>query len=355
MNIFLLNDTGTVPHVGCQAVSDAHARMLAEAGHIVTDRAFLGELRRFAGSDEDDSIDAVLSDDSMRARLEACDAVVVNGEGTLHHGAGVEYFAVLGAAQRLRKATLIVNAVFEAHSGWLSVLSRLDDFCVRDLASLEHATSQGLRCRLVPDSFLAASFDQRAYADLSNKIVVTDWHPARDGDVGNTVRTLIDRLGSDCFYFPMLHGVHAKLWRGAAATWMTADLVVTARHHGIYLAALAGKPFVALPSNTKKVEGLLAAAGVDIAVCTSLSQVQDSVDSVISRLSEFDKLNQWLADQMPLTTFSVLGRAGNQGDEAAVHRALTRLESDIALRGYSLDPKYWGFRNGSGDELMSCG
>jgi polysaccharide pyruvyl transferase WcaK-like protein len=120
--------------------------------------------------------------------LDACDAVVVNGEGTLHHGAGSEYFAILGAAQQLGKATLLINAVFEAHQGWAQVISRLDDFCVRDLHSLEHARSLGFRCRLVPDSFLAAQFDATPTIDLGGRIVVTDWHPARDADVGMTMQ-----------------------------------------------------------------------------------------------------------------------------------------------------------------------
>lgn len=93
--------------------------MLGNAGHAVVERFFLGELRRFINNDDEKmAIESVLADADMRERLERCDAVVVNGEGTLHHGFGTEYLAVLGAAQQLGKASLIVNAVFEANHGW---------------------------------------------------------------------------------------------------------------------------------------------------------------------------------------------------------------------------------------------
>lgn len=351
MNVFLLNDTATVPHVGCQAVSDAHARLLGDAGHCVTDRAFLGELRTFAGHDEAAAIRAVLADEVLCARLQACDAVVVNGEGTLHHGAGTEYFAVLGAAQRLGKATLIVNAVFEAHTGWLSVLSQLDDFCVRDQHSLDHARSHGLRCRLVPDSFLGAVFDQPAFVDLSDRIVVTDWHPARDADVGHTLRTLLDQVETTV-YFPMLHGVQSHLWRGAAAAWASSSLVITARHHGIYLAAVARKPFVALPSNTLKVQGLLAAAGVDIPVCVSPEEVEAALAFALDHLDRYERLFDWLEAQRPLSTYSALGRVDGGSTAAA---ELARLAAQRATRDAGRDPRFWGLGNGKAAGLVSQG
>ncbi len=62
-------------------MSDAHERMLGGAGHIVVDRFFLGELKRFVNNDEYVAIGHVLGDADMRERLERCDAVVVNGEG----------------------------------------------------------------------------------------------------------------------------------------------------------------------------------------------------------------------------------------------------------------------------------
>lgn len=351
MKIFLLNDTATVPHIGCQAVSDAHARLLGAAGHAVVDRAFLGELRAFASADEAAGIAAVLRDDALRSRIEACDALVVNGEGTLHHGNGTEYFACLGAAQRLGKASLLVNAVFEAHAGWEQTLRALDDFCVRDLESLRHAQSHGLRARLVPDSFMGAQFGQDPTIDLDGQIVVTDWHPARDADVGEAMRRILQSVEGS-FYYPMLHGATSLAWRGAAADWERAACVITARHHGVYLAARVRKPFVALPSNTRKIEGLIEAAGARIPLCTSMGAVVEAFDFLTHHLGEYERLFDWMEAQLPLTTFQALG---GTADAAGPARELAALAQQVKGRGKGMSPQYWGLRNGAAAGLASPG
>ena len=352
MNVMLLNDTATIPHIGCLAVSDAHARMFGDAGHVVAERCFIGELRSFANRNEQAGIEAVLADPELRSRIDACDAIVVNGEGTLHHGNGSEYFACLGAGQRLGKATLIVNAVFEAHAGWQATLEQLDDFCVRDLESLRHAHSLGFsRARLVPDSFMGAQFGGQPNIALAGEILVTDWHPARDGDVGNALRTILDSV-DDSFFYPMLHGMHTRLWRGALADWSGASAILTARHHGVYLAACARKPFVALASNTKKIEGLMQAAGADIPVCTNTDQVEAAFTRAASDLGEYERLFDWLEDQTPLTTIRALGRAPGQSSAEA---ELARLEQQLGQRPPGTSPRFWGLMNGSGRGLAPIG
>ncbi len=349
MKVFLLNDSASLPHVGCQAVADAHARMLGSAGHQVIDRAFVDELRAFANDNEKAGIAAVLADAALRSRIAAADAVVVNGEGTLHHGFGSEYFACLGAAQQLGKATLIVNAVFEAHRGWCDTLGRLDDFCVRDAESLRHAHSHGLHARLVPDSFLGAQFGADANVDLSGQIVVTDWHPYRDADVGATLRQVLDRVG-DSFYYPLQHGVQTHLWRGAVADWEAASIIITARHHGVYLAARARKPFIALPSNTRKIEGLIEAAGASIPVVTSGDEVGAAFGYAMANLDQYQKLFDWLEEQTPLSTFRALGTGSDQTDPGA---ELARLAAQVKGRHVGLGAQFWGLRNGAAATLRA--
>lgn len=351
MKIFLLNDTANIPHIGCQAVSDAHARLLGTAGHEVIDRYFCGELRGFASTDENNGINAVLENEEVRSRLEACDALIVNGEGTLHHGAGSEYFAFLGAAQRLGKVTAIVNAVFEAHSGWNGVLSKLDDFCVRDIESFEHAQAHGFKARLVPDSFLAAEFNSESNMDLANQIVVTDWHPARDHDVGETLRHILNCVDG-CFYYPLLHGMQRRLWSGAMADWSSCESIITARHHGVYLAAKARKPFVALPSNTRKIEGLIRAAGAAIPICISPADVLEAFEFASRNLGEYERLFDWLEGQLPLSTFHILGQGSATTDP---EREITRLAQHLRSRHNISSAAYWGLRNGSALGLHSLG
>lgn len=331
----LLNDTGVEPHIGCQAVSNAHARMLGAAGHEIAVRRFLGDLRSFAGRDEGPCIERVLRDEELREQLESVDAVIVNGEGTLHHGAGTEYFAVLGAAQNMGKFTAIVNSVFEAHVGWFDVLNALDDFCVRDVRSLGHAQEFGLRCRLVPDSFLAADFSDRPIVDLDNKIAITDWHPSRNHDVGAAMSTLLSAADAT-FYFPLMHAMHADLWRHAPATLHSSSWIVTARHHGIYLAVAADRPFIALPSNTMKIQGLIEAAQVRIPVCTRADQIEEAMRFALDNLDEYARLSNFLASHLPLTTFRALGTSSGGSALGEVER----LEGQLASRSWSYPTHY---------------
>jgi hypothetical protein len=348
MKVFLLNDTASVPHTGCQAVSDAHARLLGAAGHEVVDRAFAGDLRAFAAEDEKTAIRAVLVNDPLRARIEACDAVVVNGGGTPHHGLGVEWLACLGAAQRLGKATLIVNALFTPQAGWRNVLAQLDDFCVQDVRSLRLAHTMGHpRCRLVPDSIAAARFDQPAWVDLKEHIVVTDWHPARDADVGETLRAILQAV-EGTYYLPLLHGVQAHVWRGMVNTIARASILITGCHHGIYLAMLARKPFIALPSATPQIEGLLEAAEARIPVCVSPADVEAAFKKAVEDDSEYERVFDWLGHHLPLSTFDALGSGSAPADEA---REVARLYAHIGARVKLASTAHWGLGSGRAQGL----
>ena len=108
MRILLANETGSVPHLGCRAVADGHARLLGRAGHAVADRLFLNALRGHEVGDDRDVVAAIERDTHLMGRVAAVDAVVVNGEGTIHHGAGRGWLGLLQAAQNMGKLTLIV-------------------------------------------------------------------------------------------------------------------------------------------------------------------------------------------------------------------------------------------------------
>jgi hypothetical protein len=331
MDIALFNDTAVVPHVGCQAVSDGHVRMLAAAGHRVTHRSFVGDEDQYWGGRRDraGAVQAILRR-SLRGVLERADAIVVNGEGTIHHQAGRALLAVIEAAQSLGRPTFLVNAVIEGLDGYDEVLGGLHDLTVRDGHSARFLAARGIRHRLVPDSCLAAAFDSVPLFDLTGRTVVTDWHWAREADVGRTVQAVLRRADLRPFFLPLLHDGHRTHWRRIPATLRQADLLVTARHHGIYMAALAGIPFVALPSNTHKIEGLLEAAGMDIPVCASLQDVERAIVLAREEPERFSRFNAWLLAHRPLTTFAGLDEVS---DAAAprplgVEVELARLEED---------------------------
>lgn len=254
--VALFNDTGRWPHVGCRAVSDGHDRMLARAGFTVTLRAYHGEWGSLVSRLRTCRRQA---ERALRAQLAPRPLVIVNGEGTLHHGGGRALLAVLRGAQAWGCRTALVNAVVQAldPDAW-PVLARLTRCTVRDAASSAYLTAHGIAHQVVSDALLEADFVSDPVCDLAGRIIVTDWHGSRAGDVGAACQAFLAHLGAEAVFYPLEDAARAAAWRHTVADWRPARLVITARHHGVYLAALAGVPFLALGSNTWKIEGLLA-------------------------------------------------------------------------------------------------
>ncbi len=118
---------------------------------------------------------------------------------------------------------------------------------MRDGRSLAYVESLGLRARRVADSVLAAKFDN-APADLTGD-VVSDGHSQRKDAV-----TALDgfRAATGAVWLPFDDKRAQDTWRTVPARLKGADVLVTGRHHGIYMALKAGIPFVALGSNTSR-------------------------------------------------------------------------------------------------------
>ncbi|MEO8481659.1 MAG: polysaccharide pyruvyl transferase family protein [Acidobacteriota bacterium] len=309
MRIALFNDAGEYPHVGCRAVSAAHNRMLADLNVLVAYRSALGEWRELAIPDSD-LADRAFQASGLVGHLAGVDAVVVNGEGTIHHAGGGHLLTILRGAQSLGLPTLLVNAVFQESDADLATLRRLTDFTVRDGASAAYLRQLGVTHRVVFDSMLEAPFVTGPALDVRGKVIVTDHHASRDGDVGAALRQLRDTLGDDVVYYPLKDAARADLWQHSVADFRTARLVVTARHHGVCLAALAGVPFVALGSNTWKIEGMLALLPGDVSVCDDLARLPDACMAAVKHPKRFDDIRRWLDAARPLRTFDVLRDVG---------------------------------------------
>jgi hypothetical protein len=325
LKVLLCNDTGLVSHVGCMAVSNAHARMLGRMGHRVVRRYFLGSLVRFRCDAVAPGIEAVLKDPELAAQLADCDAVIVNGEGTMHHGLGTEYIAVLGAAQRMGKTTILANAVFQEMYGFEEVLRRLTDFTVREVRSQRFVESLGIHCRLVPDSCIEAAFSG-AFIDLSGASVITDWHDQRDNDGGRACLNYMASEGTQARYFPLYFGHADILWPTVPGTLAGARVIVTGRHHGIYLAALARRPFVAMASNTFKIEGLLECFPKFGPVAPDAGAIADAASWAQRNLDVYERFFDSFMSQRPLSTFAALGGAQDPEGE---QRELRMLQMDI--------------------------
>lgn len=301
--------------------------MLGSAGHSVEQRYFMGWSPPIPDYEESGAIKFLLSDDSFRSAIDAVDAVIVNGEGTIHHGNGLQFLAALGAAQHLGKATLLINAVWEEMPHYAKTLRKLDDFTVRDLRSLKYARSLDLPARLVLDSSFGAQLIDQPLQDLQGMTAISDWHHTREKDVGSAVRSLIRNDPQHKFYLPLERGDAEAMWARFPATIATCDTFVTGRHHGICLAIAAHRPFVPLPSNTHKVEGLLEVFDARVPIATSIETLREAIEFSLRNTSIYDDIAKRLSDLLPLDTFRILGTSY---DPDGAKRELEHLNRDKA-------------------------
>ena len=305
--VALFNDTADNPHVGCLAVSQAHRRMLRRAGARVRHAFFCREWHQLGAGDLEDAIAAALGVSELREVFAEVDAVVVNGEGTIHHGYGRHLVAILGAAQRLGLPTYLLNAVLQDTDDARPVLAALTDCTVRDACSARYLRGLGIPHRLVPDSFFEADFLDTPRHDFRDRLVITDSHPARAAEHAAALAGLRHAWKGRCADYPLESLERVDDWQHALADIRDADAVVTGRHHGACLALLAGVPFVTLPSNTWKVEGLIEQLeGYPV-------EAADPARPLIERLAAARNNRHWFRDasvrirqQLPLPTFDRL-------------------------------------------------
>lgn len=330
MKVMLCNDTATKSHAGCRAVSDAHARMLGRLGHAVTARFFVNEIR-IDGVDRFDALIAeVERDDRFMAALDGVEAVIVNGEGTIHYGSGLALIAALHVAKRRGKATLLVNCLFEAVPLDAGLLDAFDRLRVRETRSAAYLRARGVACVQTFDSAVAARFID-APGEFPDRVVLTDWTAKNHGGAGAVSTALMSSpdAGPDCALFE-IHGRRGALdaWSEAPAALAGARAVVSSRHHGIYLAGLARTPFVSLRGRTWKSEGLLETLGGDLPMVESEHALRDALARIEERRPAFEAAFERLAEARGLQHFEFLGKGSDSDEEAEV----ARLRRDVEAR-----------------------
>jgi hypothetical protein len=303
MKVLLFNDTGSWPHVGCLAVSYAHQKMLAREGIEVIRRFFVNEYVELWRGNRD-STELALRHSELPDLMSDVDAVIVNGEGTIHHGAGLHLLAILDLALSLGKGAFLVNAVIQEVGAYEDTLVRLTDLVVRDARTAQYLEEMGARPRLVPDSILEADFYPGHDDSFKDKIIFTDCHWSRH-DVFEQLGSAYATLADQAIHFPLEAPERFDDWRSSLMKFRAAKLIITGRHHGVYLALMAKTPFIALPSNTWKIEGLIDIIGTDEMLWKGgslVAMIKNESDKYLPDANIFN--HEFLSH--PLKTFSVL-------------------------------------------------
>ncbi len=259
MNALILNDTRNGQHLGCIIVMQQLAALARQTG--IEPVAMLRLGRNFQ--------------DQVGQGLARCDVVIINGEGTMHHdAAGAMAIVRAGQLAASRGVPIaLVNTVWQDNLLANQLLPLCRWIHARESLSQAAITQLGFRASVVPDLTLTADPEQLFPAPQAPQgVVVMDdvrlelslalaryargrhlpFHPmgARGSLRTRKGWSKMLRMGLASGWAPQFHA-------GQLAAIQRASVVVTGRFHGICLAILAKRPFVAFASNTHKIEGLL--------------------------------------------------------------------------------------------------
>ena len=188
-SILLVNDGGHFDHFGCRFVSD------------VLHRSFRPVLSIPIGTKPTPS-DFV-----------GIDFVIVNGEGTLHHGRGAHLY------QKYPVPAVLINTVWQKNPD-----VDLSHFCY--LSARESLSAKEMGADVVPDLMFACDIESGSGGGL----VVSDSVTGVDG-----VQPRMANLEK----------------------FISADVIVAGRFHVACLAIITGKPYSCYPSNSHKTEGMM--------------------------------------------------------------------------------------------------
>lgn len=296
MKAVLLNDTRPDSHHGSERVVNVVISGLERAGVKTIATAAVGS-RWWENSD-------------VTAGLAQANVIVINGEGTLHHGGdrGRDLLRIMDDPQRRGLPVVLVNALYQDNpESWGAKVAQMALVQSRDSRSAAALAAfvQGEVSRL-PDMTLCAGplpattsgprqgivfgdsvygDTARALAEASNRmtgarlvpIVTTFKRPKGRGPVTRALRRLYSRLYERRMArrYPALQLCEDQA--AYAAALEAAELHVTGRFHAVCFSILTRTPFVAIRSNSWKIEALLADMGLSPHRLIDLEEVDAAV------------------------------------------------------------------------------
>lgn len=225
------------------------------------------------------------------------DALLVNGEGNMHHGSKRFHhkMRLLNAAVAAGRPAYLVNSVWQDNPpDYDDLLPRLAGLFVREvLSQRELAERHGVRAEVLPD---ASFFDRLPRFTLRRNFrgrpAVTDFFVKPHAVTGRPHRfERRDELFPTARPLPFLEWP----WGRVVASLRTASYLITGRHHAVYAACVARVPFVASEGNTHKIRGLIASAGAGILVAESPEEIPAIVAANLARPEEYERLFAWIA------------------------------------------------------------
>jgi len=304
--IVVANDVGMAKHHGSKMVT---ARLVDE----LSARGFLAV-----------TIPAGENWRDHTAFIDRAWAVVVNGEGTLHHSAPAaqQLLALAPYCQSRSIPVFLVNSIWQDNSSMMAQQAKsFTAVFVRESTSQKQLADAGVSSEVVPDlvigwkaaenqrvarngvvmtdSVVLADTGQLAKAAQATGAVFTTLEPLEPEPLDYTdvafvrLRAEVTRSIKHLWRGVLRHAYRARgallakvrRWRGQQVEFSLDDfftalrhseLLITGRFHAVCMAMVTGTPFLAPSSNSHKIEAMLEDAGLSHRVISS-SVVREAV------------------------------------------------------------------------------
>ncbi len=298
----VLGDTAHAHHHGCELVMENLVRGLEGQG-IATAFRHSGKHWR--------------SDPRVAQAIEQSDLLVINGEGTIHHDRPMGYELIEAAefARQHRVPAFLINCTWQANSRLLaeraSVFRRIH---VRESLSAVELAAAGIASTVTPDLTLAtpweptnSSRDGWLITDSTIPKVTTELYRCsrqlpdtifaplisrrwnRSGLIRTGKRWLQRELGRrlgplgwcPASYVSLAHADQNA--RDFLTRMARCRAMFTGRFHATCFAILTGTAVLAVKSNSSKIEGLLADAGLNpdrvVSLDTPIGEIHHRLDA----------------------------------------------------------------------------
>ena len=275
MKVIVLNDTSRY-HKGCEKVMEYLYKDLRRCGHEV-----LAIVK--GNSDTIVNIDNIIKD---------IDAVILNGEGTMHHNRPVphSYLNILRNAKKMGKKTAMVNTVWQD--------MKIDDEMKDVLKDTYISVREVMSARTLQKDSI--------HADIHLDLSYFNDVPER---VSSHRELVVGKFFSQSDYRPKgvpYIDIFKQDWDTIVNVLRYSDWFITGRHHELYASCKARCPFVLLDGNTHKNRGLIETAEVYIPVAPpnfSKKNIPNFLAQCKEHRMEYEKLFNWM-ERQPKFTFA---------------------------------------------------
>lgn len=219
------------------------------------------------------------------------DALLVNGEGSMHHGSRAfqKKMQLLREAVENGKPTYLVNTVWQENpANHDDVLKQLSGVSVREVLSQSDLLERhGIRSRVVTDVSASDAISRFCLRkNLHGRPALTDfWIPDQ-----NSFGELHQERGT---YLPLADWS----WSRIVSSLRTAGHLITGRQHAVFASCVARTPFLASEGNSHKIRGLLATAGAQVPVAEHPNDIPELRDAVAKCAGEYRKLFDFIKAQ----------------------------------------------------------